>query len=163
MSTHQIIITALYIRKLCVTKLEWDVIFPGDLKVEKPVVAYLPKSAHYFGKVYLTAGKGHQMLIPLSFVIGNMDGAKPISRLQNIFSLTLAVKVKMSRVEADTKLFATHRVDDISYPINSRHNVLRPQILKADRDILVLDILGNYLELFDIFRRALLVSALVKG
>ena len=143
MSSHQIIITALYIRELCVTKLKGDVIFPGDLKVKKPVVADLTKSAHDLKKVDLTTGKGHQMLIPLSFVIGNMDGAKPISRLQNIFSLTLAVKVKMSRVEADTKLFATHRVDDMADPINGRHNVLGPQILKADRNILVLDILGN--------------------
>ena len=163
MSSHQIIITALYIRELCVTKLKGNVIFPGDLKVEKPVVAYLPKSAHYFGKVYLTAGKGHQMLIPLSFVIGNMYGTKPLSRLQNIFSLALAVKVKMSRVEADTKLFATHPVDDMADPINGRHNVLGPQILKANRDILVLNIFGNYLELFDIFCRTLLMSAFVKG
>ena len=91
MSSHQIIITALYIRELCVTKLKGDVILPGDLKVEKSVVAYLPKSAHDLKKVDLTRGKGHQMLIPLSFVVGNMYGTKPLSRLQNIFSLTFTV------------------------------------------------------------------------
>ena len=91
MSSHQIIITALYVRELCITKLKGNVIFPGDLKVEKPVVADLAKGTHHLKEVDLTAGKGHQMLIPLSFVIGNMDGSKPISRLHNIFSLTFTV------------------------------------------------------------------------
>ena len=145
MSSHQIIITALYIRELCVTKLKGNVILPGDLKVEKSIVANLTKGTHDLKKVDLAACKWHQMLIPLSFVVGNMDGAEPLSRLQNIFSLTLTVQVKMSRIKADTKLFATHSIDDIADPINSRHNVLGPQILKAYCNILVLDMLGNYL------------------
>ena len=145
MSSHQIIITAFYIRELCVTKLKGDVILPGNLKVEKPVVADLAKGAHHLGKIDLTAGKWHQMLIPLSFVVGNMDSTKSLSRLQNIFSLTLAVQVKMSRVEADTKLFATYTVYDMADPINARHNVLGAQILKTNRNVFVLDILGNKL------------------